>query len=374
MIDRKRLLETFSDLIHIDSPSKNERRVADYISGIFSRKAIVHEDGAASRIGGNTGNLIVTLTGSSHRGPSLIFMAHMDTVTPTAGQKPSCSGGRFKADGKSVLGADDKAGVAALIECGRALIEGGLPFRTVQLVFTVAEEIGLQGAKHLDFRKLSGQFACVLDSTMRVGAVIAQAPSLRKIHIEVRGKAAHSGIEPEKGINALSAAARVLSRIPVGRLAGGTTANMGIISGGAATNIVPDRVTVEGEVRSLDERRALTQARRIGAVCKAAARATRTRISFKQYEEFKAFDLRRSPVVSCLRRAAKGIGISPAVVSSCGGSDANVLNQHGIPSVVLGLGIDGAHTPHESIRAADIVKIAELVIEIVRQTEEKGIR
>lgn len=372
MINRKRLLATFIDLVKLDSPSKNERSVAGYIKKTFRHRVSIAEDAAGSRIGGNTGNLILTFRGALRSAPPLVFLSHMDTVASTKGIRPRLNGGIVRTDGKTILGADDKAGIAAMIELGRVLLEGALPFGTVQLVFTVAEEIGLLGVKHLDFNKVIGRHAFVLDGTREVGSVIVSAPALYKLRIEIIGKAAHSGIEPDKGINAIAVAAEALKSIKVGRLDRHSTANIGTIHGGTATNIVPERVIVEGEVRSLLPARISPVISRMQRAFQKAAGRHGAIVVFKKEEDFKAFDLGKDEIVSMVRSAAHACRMPFHPYSSCGGSDANVLNLHGIKSVVLGLGINGLHAPHESIPVANLNRSAELVLSLVNHAKTRG--
>jgi tripeptide aminopeptidase len=370
MINKNRLVRTFTDLIRLDSPSKHERSVADYIKKAFAGKVPLYEDGAADRIQGTAGNLILTFRGRLRGSEPVMFLSHMDTVASTKGISPVITRGRFATDGKTILGADDKAGVAAMIELGRVLLEGVLPFGTVQLVFTVAEEIGLQGAKHLDYRKVTGKTAFVLDGTNSVGSVIVSAPSLFKVRIEIIGKSAHSGIEPEKGINAIAVAAEALRNIRLGKLDAHTTANIGKIHGGTATNIVPDRVTVEGEVRSLIPAKITPVVDRMRKAFERSAHRHGAKIIFKKEEDFKAFDLARNTIVKTAQAAARACKLPFLPHASCGGSDANVLNLHGIASVVLGLGITGAHTPHESIPAENLCRAAEFIAAITKNAQQ----
>lgn len=252
MINRERLAETFMSLVKIDSVSREEGAMADEM--VKRLKALGGEtvfDGASERIGSQTGNLIAKIDGPAKVAP-LLLSAHMDTVEPGRGVKPNLKNGVFTSDGTTILGADDKSAIAILLEVIQTLQEKDLPHGPMELVLSVCEEIGLMGAKHLDFNLISATYGYVIDSYDTEG-IVTQAPSANHLEFEIYGKDAHAGASPENGINAILLASRAIAGLTIGRIDHETTANIGIIEGGLATNIVPKQVTVKGEVRSHDE-------------------------------------------------------------------------------------------------------------------------
>ncbi|HOP80156.1 MAG TPA: M20/M25/M40 family metallo-hydrolase, partial [Armatimonadota bacterium] len=241
MINKERLLQTFFDLIEINSPSRNERGVADYLKPKLEELGFqVIEDDTGEKIGGNTGNLIATKQGTSDTGLRIFFSAHMDTVEPTEGLKPVISDdGVISSDGKTILGADCKAGIAATLEAVRAAIEQNVPFRSIQLLYSVAEEIGLMGAKEMEPQRINADVGYVFDTEKPVAGVVVSAPSHENILVKVYGKASHAGINPEAGVSAIIAASRAIANMKLGRISPETTANIGTINGGKARNIIP---------------------------------------------------------------------------------------------------------------------------------------
>ncbi|MBU1139160.1 MAG: M20/M25/M40 family metallo-hydrolase, partial [Proteobacteria bacterium] len=249
-IDRERLARGFMRLCEIDSPSRQERRVADYLTAVFTElgaEAVI-EDASAEKTGADCGNLLIRFAGTVAREP-IFFACHMDTVEPGCGIEVLRTGDVFTSSGNTVLGGDDKSGIAALIEMIRVLQEEESSYGPVEILLTTCEEIGLLGAKHLDHSLLHAKFGYALDST-GIDRVIVGAPAANRLKIEVHGVAAHAGLNPEHGISAFCLAARAIADLRLGRLDEQSTANFGLIHGGVATNIVPDLITIEGEVRS----------------------------------------------------------------------------------------------------------------------------
>jgi len=249
MINEGRLIDTFKLLVGIDSPSKQEDLISNEIKKILeSLGAVTFVDNAGEIIGSKTGNLIAKFKGNTgvH---ALLLNAHMDTVSPGEGVKPIFKEGIFTSDGSTILGADDKSAIAILIETLRVIIENNLPHGPLEIVLTVCEEVGLLGAKHLDFSLITAKYGFALDATDTKG-IITRAPSANRLEIKIHGKDAHAGAAPERGINAISLAGKAIAGIEVGRIDRETTCNIGVIEGGVAINIVPKLVTIKGEVRS----------------------------------------------------------------------------------------------------------------------------
>ena len=252
MLNPDRLAKTFQWLVSIDSISLEEGAVSaalqEYLKPLGAE---IFVDGAGAKIGGQTGNLLAKFKGNREV-PPMMLNAHMDTVEPGRGIVPIFRDGVFTGSGDTILGADDKSAVAILLEVMTVIHEENLPHGPIELLLTVAEEIGLLGAKHLDYALMDAEFGFALD-TYDTDGVVTRAPASNHLEIQVHGKDAHAGAAPEAGINAIHLAAKALARIPMGRIDHETTCNIGLIEGGIATNIVPNLVTLKGEVRSHDE-------------------------------------------------------------------------------------------------------------------------
>ncbi len=373
-INSRRLADTFLNLVSIDSPSRHEGRVAKWLKDWFRDfpGAVVTEDGSAMETGSQTGNLVVRLKGNKDR-PPLFFNAHMDTVEPGTGIKPVFSNGIFRSDGTTVLGGDDKAAIAILLEAANCLQENKLDFGPVEMVFTTCEEIGLLGAKALDASMLWAEAGYALDST-DPDAVINRAPSAVRFHVEVHGRSAHAGISPEKGISAVKIAADAVSSAPQGRIDDETTCNIGIIKGGTATNIIPDFVTVEGEVRSHDAAMLRKiQDELIGCFYTSVRKYNPKNETKKPYitstvkDDYPLMNVPEDhPVVDAVLRAGERLGRSLRLEKTGGGSDANIFNQKGLATVILGIGMQKVHTTEEFIALSDMEKTCRLVLEIIQ--------
>ncbi len=373
-INSRRLADTFLNLVSIDSPSRHEGRVAKWLKDWFRDfpGAVVTEDGSAMETGSQIGNLVVRLKGNKDR-PPLFFNAHMDTVEPGTGIKPVFSNGIFRSDGTTVLGGDDKAAIAILLEAANCLQENKLDFGPVEMVFTTCEEIGLLGAKALDASMLWAEAGYALDST-DPDAVINRAPSAVRFHVEVHGRSAHAGINPEKGISAVKIAADAVSSAPQGRIDDETTCNIGIIKGGTATNIIPDFVTVEGEVRSHDAAMLRKiQDELIGCFYTSVRKYNPKNETKKPYitstvkDDYPLMNVPEDhPVVDAVLRAGERLGRSLRLEKTGGGSDANIFNQKGLATVILGIGMQKVHTTEEFIALSDMEKTCRLVLEIIQ--------
>ena len=374
MINRERLKTTFMDLVKIDSVSKEEADVSNLIRKILgSVDARIVIDNAGEKIGGNTGNLIARIKGNKDV-PPLMLNAHMDTVEPGRGIAPVFKDGVFSSQGDTILGADDKSAIAIILEALRIMHENRLDCGPIDLVFTVCEEIGLRGAKHLDFSLIDAKYGFALDATDTRG-VVTRAPSANRIEFLVHGKEAHAGAAPEKGVNAIQIASRAIADLELGRIDEETTCNIGVIQGGLATNIVPNLVKVNGEVRSHSEDKleAVTQTI-VAAFEKASAEVRKkgagtglpTVDTHVEYDFSKTDIPEDHPVVVMASKAARNLGKEMACKTSGGGADANVFFQHGIVTGVLGTGMQNMHTINETIRLDDMVEAVELLLEILK--------
>lgn len=368
-INRERLLGLFLDLVRIDAPSGREGALAGVLKSVLETMGlVVREDGTSGVTGSDSGNLIGLLAADRPGIRPLFFSAHMDTIETTAGLEPKVENGMVLAAGAPILGADDRAGIAVIIEALRALREEGLPHGDIEVVFTTAEETGLKGAKALSPADLKSTMGYVLDSGDRVGTAVCRAPAEFDFDVSVTGRAAHAGAEPEKGVSAVTAAVRALSRLPQGRLDPETTCNVGVISGGKVTNIVPDAARVLGEVRSLNEARARQVAAEVRRVFEEEAAALGAAAQVSITQAYSAFELQKGdPVLRLFAHAARSVGLPPKLVSRGGGSDANIFNHSGLSVTNLGLGMIAEHSPGERVAVDDLTRAAALVAAIITE-------
>lgn len=377
-IDQDRLVRRFLDLVKIDSVSREEGAVCRYLTrklGSLGVDTLV--DDAGSAVDGDTGNLIGRFTGNREANP-LLLSAHMDTVEPGRGVEPLFENGIFRSKGNTILGADDKCGISIILEALGTIVDHGLPCGPLELLFTICEEIGLQGAKHLAFDQFEAQMGYVLD-TRNPEVIIVRAPAANRIRLEIGGKAAHAGAEPEKGINAIELAARAIAPLKLGRIDSETTCNIGMVEGGVAINIVPDRVVVHGEARShdLSKLHAATDDivqsfQRVVSEVAARHEEGNPHLKVDVQLDFDRLSLDEDhEVVRTARRAAANLDRKIYTATSGGGSDANILAQHGIMAGVLGTGCEKVHTVNERVALDDMVRGVELLLEIIRLHSEK---
>ncbi|MGI5879264.1 MAG: M20/M25/M40 family metallo-hydrolase [Syntrophomonadaceae bacterium] len=368
MVNKERLVNSFIHMVGIDSVSGKEGKFKDYLMAEFSARGYqVQEDETGKALGTESGNLLVKIPGSPDK-PSLLFAAHMDTVEPGNGIKAMVQQGRLVSSGNTILGSDDKAAIAALLEAVDILKASSELHAPLELLFTVGEEQGLQGAKLFDYSLLSSSIGYVLDAGGPPGNIIIQSPCQNEIEYQVFGKAAHAGINPQDGINAIHIASQALAAMPCGRIDEETTCNFGIIEGGTARNIVADSCRVKGEARSLQRFKldALTgQLESIfrSEVEKHGAQA-QVKVKFL-YPEIR-LDAQDEVVVIAVK-AARSTGLEPVLTGTGGGSDASIINGHGIACVNLGIGMSNVHTIDEYIEVDDLVKDVELILAIIRE-------
>jgi tripeptide aminopeptidase len=374
MIDRNRLAETFQSLVSIDSVSREEGRLAQELAKLLAKLgAETRFDRAGEKVGGDTGNLIAWLKGTASL-PPLLLSAHMDTVEPGKGVTAVLRDGVFTSDGTTILGADDKSALAIILETLRVLKEERIVHGPLEIVFTICEEVGLMGAKHLDYDLLTAAYGYVLDATDTEG-IVTRAPAVNRIELVVHGKASHAGAAPEKGINAIWLAGQAIGDLTLGRIDRETTCNIGVIEGGIATNIVPDKVIVKGEVRSHDSKKLQAVTDTIVSAFQKAVDGCRVetyneerpRLKVNVERDFPATHIPENhPVVTLAQQAAANLGRNMICKPSGGGADANIFFEKGILTGVLGTGMKDVHTVSESVAVDDMVKAAELLVEIIR--------
>lgn len=356
-MNETRLLNTFLDLLRIESPPGQEQEVAAYLQQALQQLGAATELDAA-------GNLFAVLPGP---GPWVALNAHMDTVDTTAGLEPVVAGGYVRSNGRTVLGADDKAGIAVILEAVRSVCESEQPRASLELLFTVREERGLVGARHFDTSRLRSPYCFVFDSSQPVGHFVVQQPSQEKLFVTVRGRRAHAGVAPEQGVNAIVAAARALAAMPLGRIDEETTANVGVIRGGQSTNIVPDLVEVHLEARSHSEGKLQHQVQTMLDAFAEACAAMGAQVTVEREQSYRAYRLAETePVVQRALAAARACGLEPALHASGGGSDANIFNERGLPSIVVGLDYREIHSPNEHMPIASLYAAAHLAEALIR--------
>ncbi|MDB4894078.1 MAG: aminotripeptidase PepT-like protease [Firmicutes bacterium] len=366
LVNQERITNLLMELCATDSASRQERLMADKLKPMLSELGFaVHEDDAGSKVGGNTGNLSARLPGTSG-GEPLLFSSHMDRVTPGMGVKPRIEGEYVVSDGSTILGADDAAGLAAIIEAVRVLKERNLPHPVIELGITICEEVGLLGAQHLDYSWFTAKSGFVLDSSGPVGEIVTQAPSSAKLNATFRGKAAHAGVAPEKGISAIQIAARAIAGMKLLRIDSETTANIGSIMAEGRTNIVPETCTLAAETRSLDKTKLEAQIAHMTDSMEAAAAELGGTVEVEVVRSNTGINLAAdSAPVTRAQRAAESIGATPRLASTGGGSDANIFNGNGIATAVLGVGYEEIHSTRERMPVAQLAHLAEWTLAII---------
>ncbi len=373
-VNRERVAEAFIQLCEIESPSRRERRVADYLTGLFTElgaESIV-EDNSAEKTGADCGNLIIRFSGTAAKEP-LFFACHMDTVEPGRGVKVLRRGDLFTSVGNTILGGDDKSGIAAIIEVMRLLHENDVEHGPIEIVLTTCEEIGLLGAKNLDHTLLQAKQGYALDST-GIDRVIVGAPAANRLKIKVHGIAAHAGLNPEQGVSALCLAARAIADLRLGRLDEQSTANFGLIHGGVATNIVPDLITIEGEVRSHSPEKLDAYTKEIEATFRKVVKGWSAKVGTAgqpsvvisvemEYPVMHIAD--KEPVLTRVQQAGTLLAREIIFEVAGGGSDANIFNSYGLKTAIIATGMDKVHTTDECLDLNDLTRLTELLLAIV---------
>ena len=375
-IDSARLKEIFLDLVRIDSLSRRERDVAMRLVRELENAGLrCRFDGAAEKVRGNCGNLIAYLEGNRDDVPPLLLCAHMDTVVPGEGVKPVVDGDIIRTDGTTVLGGDDKSGCAIICEVLHQLRERNIPHGPIDVVFTVCEELGLQGARHLDLGLLRAHEGLVFDSDSP-GYLFVRQAGAQGLRFTVRGFEAHAGMAAERGISAIKVAAEAIAAMRLGRIDSETTANLGTIQGGRAGNIVPNEVIVRGEARSTDPQKLAVQVNHMidcfkEAVARAAivvdGRPVRAELEYKSVPSYGAMNVPEdAPIVRKVIAAARNLGREVTPHATGGGCDANIFNQRGLVVANLGTGMREIHTVREWLDIRDMAATAEVTLELIR--------
>jgi len=370
LINQQRLIDEFMQLVQIDSETGNEREIADVLKQKFVDLGLeVIEDESALITDHGAGNIIATLPANvqSDSSPVVFFTSHMDTVTPGNGIKPRIENGMIVSDGTTILGSDDKAGIATMLEVLRVIKDNDVSHGKIQFLITVGEESGLKGSKNLQSDLLTADFGFAFDSNGPVGHIIVAAPTQARITATIYGKSAHAGVNPEDGISAIQVASYAISQMPLGRIDHETTANIGRFQGGKATNIVCDYVEILAEARSLNEGKLSQQINKMREAFDKAVAKYSAKVDFKHEIMYPSFHFSDdTPVVQKAINAVKRIGRKPELLASGGGSDANVINGYGIPTINLGIGYENIHTTSEKMPITELVKASELLLELIK--------
>ncbi len=373
-INRERLAETFTVLCEISSPSRQEQQVANHIKSICKElgAAEVIEDDSAKKTGSNCGNVVARFSGNPKK-EALFFACHMDTVEPGIGVQVLRNGDIFSSYSNTVLGGDDKSGIAAAFELIQVVKESKIDHGPIELLFTTCEEVGLLGAKNFDPSLLQAKSGYALDSS-GINKVVVGAPAANRLNVKVHGIAAHAGLNPEKGVSAFCLAARAIAELRLGRLDEQSTANFGLIQGGVATNIVPDLITIEGEVRSHSPVKLDNYTKEIESTFRnvvkgwseqvGVLRQPSVEISVEQeYPLMRLAD--NDPVLKRVKKAGQSLNRYLEFKVAGGGSDANIFNSYGLKTAIIATGMTNVHTVDESLDLNDLYSLTELLLAIV---------
>ncbi|MFO7636261.1 MAG: M20/M25/M40 family metallo-hydrolase [Clostridia bacterium] len=360
------IVKEFTELAKLDNPSLDERQVADHIlRRLRSMGFSPQEDDAGEKNSGTTGNILCEIPGDPEM-DGILFASHMDSVAPCTGKTIVVDDEYIQTDQTTVLGSDDLAGASCMLELARSIRAGEVKGGTVWLLFTIAEEIGLLGAKSADLSMVDVPYAFVLDSNGEIGTASISSPSHNTLDITVIGKAAHSGIEPEKGINAIQVAARAIDSLEMGRIDEETTSNIGIIEGGKARNIVCETVLVKAECRSRSESKLETVTKEIGDAFQKACQAYHAECVISVKNEYKAITLDPdSGILEKFKKACVKTGLPCILEHSGGGSDTNIIHAKGIPAVNISVGMENVHSVKERIKIKNLVLLSGLLKALV---------
>lgn len=363
-MDIQELINLFIQTAKINALSGDEKPIADHIKSLLNKYNYnITEDDSKSFTNSNTGNLICRIG----EGGDFVLTAHMDTARPTKNLNPVISEDKITSSGDTVLGVDNRAGVTALLFVLKKIAEEKIPVKDFTVAFTTCEETTLFGSKHVE---LNGKikYGFVFDSGYRPGNFIHSACGALGFNLKVIGKASHSGIAPEKGINSLQIASRAISKLPLGRIDDETTMNIGILKGGSAVNVIPEITELDGEIRSFDVSKVDKYFKHTLEIFNKEADLMNGKIEVNSFWDFKPFTVtENSFAFKETVRVLKKVGLDPTPKISLGGSDANSFNGRGIQSINLGIGAQNPHSNDEFIFIEDLVKSVEIALELVKK-------
>ena len=368
-VNKERMLAEFKEVVAVPCHTLQERPVFELLRVKLEALGFtVEEDDAGEKLGGNCGNLWAFLPGNKVGATSVLFSAHMDGVEPCGGTTVVQKDGYLYSDGTTILGGDDKSGVVGILEGVRMIVEENAEHGDIQILFTIAEEGGVNGSRCMDRSKLKAEVAYALDGEGSPGEVVIGAPGQYKWKISVHGKTAHGGVEPEKGINAIMIAAKALAEVErYGRIDEETTCNVGIIGGGVATNVVPDLVVIEGDVRSRNnDKLEAVREELVSTICNAVEKFGGKVTAEVEHKQSGFFIDTNSTVVKLAERACELYDLPLDITQTGGGSDANFFNTYGVPCVILGTGMKNVHTVDEFLKEEDLYNSALMVYGILQ--------
>ena len=363
-MDNQRLIDLFLEVAKINALSGNEKPIADFIKSFLSNLGYsITEDNAKEFTKSNTGNLICRIGG----GGKFVMLSHMDTARPTKNVRPIILEDKIISSGDTVLGVDNRAGVSVLLYTLEKIAKEKVPVKDFTVAFTTCEETTLFGSKYLGINgEIKNGF--IFDSGYRPGNFIYSACGAIGLKIKIFGRASHSGIAPEKGINSMQAAAKAISQLPLGRIDEETTMNIGTLSSGSAVNVIPELTELEGEVRSFNLKKAEDNFNLLANIFKGEAEKIGAKIEIDYFWDFVPYTIKEDSLVfKEAVKAIKKVGLEPTPKISLGGSDANSLNGRGIESINLGIGAQNPHSNDEFIFIEDLIKSAEIALELVKK-------
>jgi len=361
-------LACFLELAALPSPPGEERAVADRVLDYLGALGLeADEDDAGVTVGSSIGNIYARLDASDGPGEPLFFCAHLDTVLPEGPIEPEVGEDEVVRNAAgTILGADDKSAVAAMLEAAARLVEDGRPHAGVELLFTPKEEVGLLGAAAFDQTRLGARVGYVYDHAGPIGEIILGAPFQQKLDVRFHGRAAHAGMYPEEGRSAIAAAARAIADLRLGRLDDVTTASVGRIQGGTARNVIPEWCTFAAEARSHDERKLADLVREMVDAVTFAASLEECEVEAQVSGLSRGYRFRRDDLpVQIAAAALERVGREPSYILSGGGADANVFNERGLQCLNLANGMTDIHTPDERIAVADLHEMVEVTLALV---------
>ncbi len=363
------LVSLFLDAVTVEAQSLHERPMADFILRYLRGLPLdIHEDATAPLFKGECGNLICVPHGFDPARPSIALLAHMDTPRPTRDVRPVITDRQIQSDGTTALGVDNRAGTSILLHVVRRHLESGGK-GNILVVFTVGEELGLYGSTYVDLAPYNVKACFVFDCSKRPGTYIQSAVGCSLYTATFQGKPSHAAVAPEKGVHAIRMAAEAISKIPLGRLSPTMTSNIGMISGGTATNVVPAACTIEGEVRGFSPEPIHEHLHLVENSFRAVAADFKGSVDFASRLDFPPFRLADdSDIVRLTDDVLRAVGLEPHPIEYLGGSDANMLNARGIPAVNLGIGAQNPHGDDEFILLEDLFKTEEVAREIIHRS------
>jgi tripeptide aminopeptidase len=368
MINTDRMINTFLEYIKIDSESFNEKNMCDFLSKQLMAEGfevVINDIGA--KLGSNGYNMVVKYPGDESKEP-IFLSSHVDTVVPGVGIKPVINGDLITSDGTTILGGDDKAGVAIIVEVMRTVKENNLTSRPIEAIFSICEEVGLQGAKEFDLSLIKSKEGVILDSGGPIGTIITQAPAQDALSVTIHGKPAHAGVAPETGVSAIQIAAEALTNMKLYRIDEETTANFGSINGGGATNIITPLVEMKGETRSLNVDKLEKQTASMKKAFEDAAAKLGGTVDVDIVRKYNPLNVPSDAnIVLELKKAFEANGCEPIITSTGGGSDTNIYYEKGLDCVNISCGMAKAHTLEEEIKISDMEKTAKSILTLVTQ-------